>query len=197
MKRFVVAGLVVVSLLDPLRSAEEKFTATLPPEELAAMGLTGLTPAQLARLDTLVEAYKSGALTSARRVANEALAAKLAAEVKAARAEAKMEAATAEAAKPASSSGLIGKAKNLLKSSPKAEVEAVESSVPGKFHGWEPRQIFTLANGQRWQVANRDSYYSPVVENPRVQIVPAAFAGHWLRFPELNVEVRVNFLGDE
>ena len=212
MKRIILGGLMLAALVGPARADEGKFSNSLSPEELAAAGIAGLSPAQYARLNALVEAYKNGALATARHAAAEALAAKQAAEVQAARSEAvaavaradaaKAEAARAaavktEAAKTSTASSILDRARSLLKtSSGKAEVPAIESSIPGKFRGWEPRQIFTLANGQRYQVAESQGYYCPGVDTPRVQVVPGTFAGFWLRFPDLDAQARVEFLGD-
>ena len=231
MKWLIVAGLML-AVLRFAGAAEENFTSSVSPDDLTATGLAGLTPAQLARLNALVDAYKSGALANARRAAVEALAAKQAAEAQAARAEmkaevvrqdaaraetarietakaeavkadaaraeaAKAEAAKAEKARAMPAPGAPLPKKGLLKPTTQAETLAVESSIPGKFRGWEPRQVFTLANGQRWQVANTESYYTPVIENPKVQIVPAAIAGYWLRFPDLGTQVRATLLGDK
>jgi hypothetical protein len=80
---------------------------------------------------------------------------------------------------------------------PNDEPAPIESTIPGKFRGWAPRQIFTLANGDRFQVANNDSYYTPTIENPKVLILPAPLAGFWLRFPDLGTQVRVNLLGGQ
>jgi len=212
MKRLILVGFICAAVLAGARADEEKFTSSVSPEDLAAAGLAGLTPAQSARLNALVEAYKSGALAAARRAANEALAAKQAAEAQAARAEAKADAARAEAlkadaaraqaaqaesARPAPAAGFLTKAKDLFKPGPAAEAAVVESSIPGKFRGWDPHQVFTLANGQRYQVADNVSYYSPAVENPRVQVLPATLAGYWLRFPDTGAQVRVNLIGDK
>jgi hypothetical protein len=201
MKRIIVAGLIVASLLGVAHAAEEKFTSIVSPQDFAAAGLAGLTPEQLARLNTLVENYKSGALAAARRAADDALAAKQAAEARAVASEAKAEAAradatkaqaaTAEATKSASTPGILAKAKVMLMPGTQVEIASIDSTIAGKFHGWEPGQIFTLANGQRWQVANKDHYYSPVVENPKVQVTPAALGGYWLLFPDLDIQVRV------
>jgi hypothetical protein len=216
MKRLIMLGLIFAALLRGVRADEGKFTASITPEDLAAAGLAGLTPAQLARLNALVDAYKSGDLATARRAADEALAAKQAAEAQTVRAEAmaeaarveaakadaarveivKAEAVRAEAAKSAPAGGVIARARSLLKAKASSETVALESSIPGKFHGWEPRQVFVLADGQRVQVANQDNYFTRTVENPKVQLVPAAMAGYWLRFPDLDAQVRVNLLGD-
>jgi hypothetical protein len=202
MKRLVLAVWLIGALLCHAEAEEVEFTSTLSPADFSAAGLAGLSRDQLARLNTLVENYKSSTVAAARRAAAEALAAKQVAEIEAARSEKKAEAARTAAAKaetsqPTSQEGFLARAKGLLKSGDKPPVAAVESSISGKFQGWEPRQIFVLANGQRWQVAGSDSYYSPVIENPKVQIVPGAIAGYWLRFPGLGAEVRVNFLGDD
>lgn len=34
----------------------------------------------------------------------------------------------------------------------KAELQAIESTIPGSFDGWGPNQQITLANGQVWRV---------------------------------------------
>ncbi|MBC7686435.1 MAG: hypothetical protein H7176_14565 [Bdellovibrionales bacterium] len=34
----------------------------------------------------------------------------------------------------------------------KAEVDAIESTIPGSFDGWGPNQLITLGNGQVWRV---------------------------------------------
>jgi len=208
MKRLLLASLIMAVVVRGAAGADEKFSSVVSPADLSAAGLAGLTPAQLEKLNALVENYKSGALIAARRAAEEAVAAKQAAEVQAARAEAKAEAARADAAKaevaraaavakPAAGSSILAKARGLLKPEPKEEVTAIESSIPGKFRGWGPHQIITLANGQSWQVSNNDSYYTPVIENPKVQIMPAALAGFWLRIPELDAQVRVNLVGEK
>jgi hypothetical protein len=191
MNRLLAAGCLFFALFGRAVAAEGSFSSTVSPEELAATGLAGLTPAQLARIDALVDAYRSGSLAVARRTADEAVAAKRVA-------EARLAAANAEAAKSASLPNSMGGTKELPKTAgpKKSGGEPIESSLMGNFEGWGPRQIFTLANGQRWQVANNESYYSSPKINPRVLIVPAAFAGYWLRFPDLGAEVRVVLLGD-
>ena len=212
MKRCIVIGLILACWLRAAPAEVEPFTSTLSQADLAAVGLAGLTPAQRARLNALVEDYKRGTITSARHAAAEALAAQQAAEAQTARADKRAEAARLEAVKAearrvdavkietnksADGSSNLTKAKESLKPAASSENLAIESSILGSFRGWEPRQVFTLANGQHWQVANRESYYSPVVENPKVVIVPAAIAGYWMRFPTLGAEVRVNLVSEK
>jgi hypothetical protein len=183
MKSRILAGLVFSALACGVRADEEKFSATLSPADLAAAGLAGITPAQLARLDELVERYKTGAPTAAPRAA-----------------EPKPEAAAVPPVRPGPAAGGSATASVPASVPPKpgarAGVVPIESSIAGSFRGWAPRQVFVLANGQRWQVANNESYYSPVIENPKVEIVPAAFSGYWMRFPGLDVQVRVKPLND-
>ncbi len=209
MKWRIIVAVALSSVLLSVHAAEGKFTASVTPEDLAAAGLNGLTPAQLARLNAMVEEYKSGTITRAKQAADDAVAARKVAEAQAARAEQKAEAARQDAAKvearrveaakvetpkPTASPGWLTQAKERLK--PASATAGIESTIPGKFRGWEPRQVFTLANGQRWQVANSESYYAPVTENPKVVIVPASVTGYWMRFPALGTEVRVILLGE-
>jgi hypothetical protein len=36
----------------------------------------------------------------------------------------------------------------------KAPIDSIESTIPGKFDGWEPNQQITLGNGQVWRVVD-------------------------------------------
>jgi hypothetical protein len=174
MKPGLLAAILCAGLAVAAR-ADDGFTATLSPTDLAAAGLSALTPDQRARLDALVERYRGGAPVAA--------PAPLAASPEVASPAGEV----SPPAKPARPPGLIAQVKQSLKGKP----ATVLSTLPGKFRGWAPRQVFVLANGQSWQVANNDSYYNPTVENPRVEIRPSAFSGYWLRFPDLDLEVRV------
>lgn len=40
-----------------------------------------------------------------------------------------------------------------------SELEIIESRIPGRFNGWGPRQRFTLANGQVWEVSDDSSSF--------------------------------------
>ena len=181
-----------------VRAAEPDFSRSVTPADYEEAGLSTLTPKQLTRLNALVDAYKSGALAAAQRATADALAAKLAAEDRSARSEAKAEAVKNEAAKAKQEkAGFLARAKVILMPGAQVEVAVIESTIPGKFQGWQGREIFTLANGQRWQIATGGEYYSRAVQNPKVQILPAAIAGYWLRFPDLDTQVRVNLVGEK
>lgn len=207
MKSCLFAAVLSVVIVCAAPGAESNFTSVVSPEDYSAAGLNQLTPDQIARLNALVERYKSGELAAAQQAAEEAVAAKQAAELVAQRAEEKARDAETAAAKaeleranaPAANPGknFLAKAKGFFKASDDKAEAVVESTIPGPFQGWSPKQVFVLANGTRWQVANADYYYTPRMQNPRVLVLPAALTGYWLRFPELKTQVRVKFLSDK
>ena len=192
MQRQFLAGILMMSVLAGELLAQEKFSQAVRPEDFSAAGLTKLSSEERMRLDALVEAYKSEALATVRREAEAAAAALIAAEARATQAERAVEQAKAETkqAKQAEA-GFLAKAKVMLTPGTEVEYLAVESRIRGKFTGWEGRQIFTLENGQRWQLANPESYYSPEMDGPKVVITPAALGGFWMSLPELRKKLRV------
>jgi hypothetical protein len=188
MKRILLIGLVWCGGWGALR-AEENFSKAVRAEDFSAAGLAKLSPGELARLDALVRDFKSGTLIAAKREAAVAEAARAAAEAKAA----KVEADAAKEKRP--EGGLRAKAKVLLTPGTEVDYAATESRIAGDFNGWEGRPIFTLENGQRWQVANPGSYYTPTLTNPKVKIVPAALGGFWMTFEGVSQRVKVVLLG--
>lgn len=192
MKRLLLAGILVMSELTAGLYAQGKFSQAVQPEDFSAAGLAKLSPEERARLDALVESYKSGALATVRRDAEVAAAARIAAEARATQAERAVEQAKAETKQvKQAQAGFLSKAKVMLTPGTEVEYLAVESRIRGKFSGWEGRQIFTLDNGQRWQLANPESYYTPEMEGPKVLITPAALGGFWMSLPELRKKLRV------
>ncbi len=192
MKRKLGAVILVISVLSGGLYAQDKFSQVVRPEDFSAAGLTKLSAEERARLDALVETYKSGALATVRREAEAATAAQIAAETRAKQAERAVEQAKADTkqAKQAEA-GFLAKAKVMLTPGTEVEYLAVESRISGTFSGWEGRQIFTLENGQRWQLANPESYYAPEMQGPKVLITPAALGGFWMSLPELRKKLRV------
>jgi biotin carboxyl carrier protein len=196
----LIAGLVWAAAA---HGAEGEFSATVRAADFSAAGLAKLTPAELARLDALVRDYKSGALATVKREAAAAERAREAAEARAAQATAEARSAqTAAAARTAKTeketgepkkadAGLIAKARALLPAGTTVEYAAVESRIAGNFSGWQGRTVFTLENGQRWQVVNAGEYFSPTVRNPVVRISPASFGGFWMTIEGVNQRVRV------
>jgi hypothetical protein len=203
MKRFLAGMCLGVAVVTGLR-AQERFSQAVRREDFSAAGLAKLTPEELARLDALVGDYKSGALLAARseaeraeqaRVAAEAKANRAAAEAQAAKAAAEARVAKAEASTVAepkkSEGGLLAKAKALLPAGTPVEYAAIESRIAGDFTGWEGKAVFTLENGQRWQMANAGNYYTPAVKRPAVKIAPAAMGGFWMTIEGVSQRVKV------
>ena len=175
-------GVGLIGLLVTLIAvhAEESFSKAIRPEDFAAAELGKLSPEALARLDGLVQAYKSGAVAMA-RAEEEARAAK----------EAKEHQREQEKATKAAAPGFFAKAKVMLTPGTDVEYADIESRIAGDFNGWDSYTIFTLENGQRWKVANGGGYYSPTVANPKVKISPAALGGFWLKIDGVNQRVKV------
>jgi hypothetical protein len=188
MKHWLATGLMGLMVALTAVRAEDTFSKAIRPEDFTAAELDKLSPEALARLDALVQAYKSGAVAKARAEA-EAQAAKAAAAVAAAAAKAKEK-------EKADSPGFFAKAKVLLMPGTKIEYSELESRLVGNFTGWEGRKVFTLENGQHWQVANGGEYFSPPVPNPKVKISPATLGGFWMTIEGTGVRVRVKSVDD-
>jgi hypothetical protein len=183
MKRLLIGFTFALLVAEGAVAAEGKFTSTLSPADLEAAGLQALTPEQLARLNALVENYKNGAVAAATPPVQTPSPARPVSPA--------ARSAKSSQAKPVPSGGLITQMKGWMKRSAEEPPPVVESTIPGKFRGWDPRQVFLLANGEQWRVANNENYYTPAVENPRVFIVPANTGGYWMQFPDLKIQVRV------
>lgn len=198
MKRAFFAGLLTMVALVGAARAQEKFSQAVRPEDFAAAGLGKLSAEERARLDALVEAYGSGALAAAKREAAVATEARAAAEGKAAQAEREVVAVKTAAVKERekkSAEGFFSKAKVLLKPGTEVEYETVETSLPGDFRGWETGTVFTLGNGQRWQVLS-GSYVAGTEAGPRkVKIVPGVMGSFFLEIEGVRQKPKVKFVG--
>ncbi len=225
MKRWIFSGLMAVMALVVSARAQDKFSQTVRPEDFAAAGLAKLTPEERARLDVLIDAFKRGTtvpaddmaekLATAQRATAAAAAARVAAEERANKAErvaeeAKAEtvavakvAATKEAAskekavkEKAEGGGFFAKAKVLLKPGTEVEYEKVETRLMGDFRGWRDGTVFTLENGQRWQVQG-GSYSTPPEPGPRkVVIVPGLIGAFFLEIEGVRQKPKVKFIGN-
>lgn len=162
----------LTSALGVARAAQPPFSASLSPEDFAAAGLGKLTPAERAHLDALIRGQRAAAPPAA-----------VAAPVAAAAAE-----------KPAASasSSLLGRAKVLLTPGTQVEYAAVEGRLAGTFTGWEGKAVFTLKDGQRWQIANPgSSYFGPPLVEPAVRLTPAPLGTFWLQIEGVGQRVKV------
>ncbi|MBX3717410.1 MAG: hypothetical protein KF738_15540 [Burkholderiales bacterium] len=73
------------------------------------------------------------------------------------------------------------------------KVEAIESTIPGRFEGWRANENIRLANGQVWQVVD-DSRASLWMENPNVRVRRGALGAFYLEIAGTNRSPRVRRL---
>lgn len=73
------------------------------------------------------------------------------------------------------------------------KVEAIESTIPGRFEGWRANENIRLANGQVWQVVD-DSRASLWIENPKVRVRRGALGAFYLEIEGTNRSPRVRRL---
>jgi hypothetical protein len=52
-----------------------------------------------------------------------------------------------------------------------AEPASIESTIEGRFDGWDPGAQIRLANGQVWRVVDGSSAVLPGMKNPKVKVV--------------------------
>lgn len=184
--KFWMVSLLIGAAGATTAGAAEVFSRTVRPGDYAAAGLNKLSAEELARLDGLVRDYQSGALARAQREA-------AAAESRAAQAEQRAVAAaekraSVEAARPAD-------AKVVLTPGTKVEYATVESRIAGQFRGWELRTVFTLENGQRWQVIGGEPYVTPPEAGPAVKITPGLLGSFWMTIAGVRARVKVVPIG--
>ncbi len=54
----------------------------------------------------------------------------------------------------------------------------IEANVTGQVDGWQPGTVFTLDNGQQWQVLKGEMKLKTARSNPAIVVVPG-IAGRW------------------
>lgn len=73
------------------------------------------------------------------------------------------------------------------------EREKVKSRLDGEFHGWNGHKTFHLANGQVWRQTGNDTWNPGVsVKNPKVIIKPSLFGSWLLELDAFNASTRVH-----
>jgi hypothetical protein len=195
MKRLLLMGLIGAGMWVVTARAQEKFSQAVRPEEFAAAGLSKLSPEERARLDTLVEAYKSGALAAARAEVATAAAARATAEQKAAKAEAVATKAAAAAKPKPTGESFLAKAKVLLTPGTEVEYETVQTRLLGEFQGWQTGTVFNLENGQRWRVESGNYITSPEAGPRKVRIVPGLMGSFFLEIEGVRQRPKIKFVG--
>ena len=76
---------------------------------------------------------------------------------------------------------------------PPPGLDAIESSISGRFEGWQPNTTIRLANGQVWQVTDGSSRIYDV-DNPKVEIRRGVLGAFYLNLAGDNRTVRVRRL---
>ena len=71
-----------------------------------------------------------------------------------------------------------------------AVVDSVKSQIDGIVEGWGPGTVFTLANGQRWQVAD-GSRADLYLKSPKVTVKRAVLGGYLIELEGTNKTARV------
>jgi hypothetical protein len=183
MNRFLAFCVVAAAGVASLRADEPGFSQQLSASDFAAAGLSKLSPAELAKLDQLVR--DQGAAAATAQAAAEARERQAEADARAARA--------AQAAAEKRAQGFLAKTRALLLPGAQIEYQPLESRVVGTVRGWHIGTVFTLENGQRWQVEkNSNDYDGDIVRNPRARIVPAPMSGFKIEidgFPPVRVRL--------
>ena len=73
------------------------------------------------------------------------------------------------------------------------QLEAIESTIPGRFEGWGPNENIRLANGQVWQVVD-DSKGFHSIDNPKARVRRGALGAFYLEIEGTNRSPRVRRL---
>lgn len=193
MRSIILFVLGVFFVSTSLRAYGDFFTK-LPPQDFAAAGLDKLSPEERQHLATLIEAYKKDAFAEGRKVEKAAVIAAQAAAPKPTNPQLASNSSSANST--GHSLGFLEKAKVLLKPGTQVEYEPIKSTIVGRFEGWESNTVFFLANGQRWQVVNGGSYFTPPKKDMEVEITPATLGGFWMDFPSLSTRVKVKLLSE-
>lgn len=167
--------IVAIALLWAGAVQAQDFTATMSADEQAAAGLAKLTPAELAALKAAVERYKSGEVAAIKQEADKKVA--------------EVEARAAEKTQEERKRGYLA---GLFNQSAGQDEFLVESTLPGRYQNFQGRPIYTLANGQRWAVAENARYFAArPLQDPKVRVEPGAIGSFWLAIeggPRLRVK---------
>jgi len=150
MRRFLLSALLVASSF--AATAQDRFVPVEQRLNAAQLAEVGLSPAQLQALNRVLREAERVAPASA------ALAAQPAAAVPAAPLPANV---------PAPAAMHLG-----------LEEGPVTARVVGDVAGWEPGTVFTLDNGQQWQVMKGQMKLRKTVQAPQIEVIPG-IAGRW------------------
>ena len=148
MRRFLLSALLVASSF--AATAQDRFVPVEQRLNAAQLAEVGLSPAQLQALNRVLREAESAAPA--------ALAAHPAPAVPAAPLPANV---------PAPAAMHLG-----------LEEGPLTARVVGDVAGWEPGTVFTLDNGQQWQVMKGQMKLRKTLQAPQIEVIPG-IAGRW------------------
>jgi hypothetical protein len=73
------------------------------------------------------------------------------------------------------------------------QLEAIDSTIPGRFEGWGPNENIRFANGQVWQVVDDSKGYHSI-DNPKARVRRGALGAFYLEVEGINRSPRVRRL---
>ncbi len=148
MRRFLLSALLVASSF--AATAQDRFVPVEQRLNAAQLAEVGLSPAQLQALNRVLREAESAAPAA---VATPPAAA--------------VPAAPLPANVPAPAAMHLG-----------LEEGPVTARVVGDVAGWEPGTVFTLDNGQQWQVMKGQMKLRKTLQAPQIEVIPG-IAGRW------------------
>lgn len=95
--------------------------------------------------------------------------------------------AGAPAASPEQSFGL----RPAVKKQREVEPGSIHSTVVGRFDGWVPGAMITLANGQVWKVTDDTDAVLPIMQDPKVEITHGLLGAYFLQVEGYTNSARV------
>lgn len=148
MRRFLLSALLVTSSF--AATAQDRFVPVEQRLNAAQLAEVGLSPAQLQALNRVLREAESAAPAAV-----------------AAQPAAAAPAAPVPANVPAPAAMHLG-----------LEEGPVTARVVGDVAGWEPGTVFTLDNGQQWQVMKGQMKLRKTLQAPQIEVIPG-IAGRW------------------
>ncbi len=148
MRRFLLSALLVASSF--AATAQDRFVPVEQRLNAAQLAEVGLSPAQLQALNRVLREAESAAPAAV-----------------AAQPAAALPVAPLPANVPAPAAMHLG-----------LEEGPVMARVVGDVAGWEPGTVFTLDNGQQWQVMKGQMKLRKTLQAPQIEVIPG-IAGRW------------------
>ena len=148
MRRFLLSALLFASSF--AATAQDRFMPVEQRLNAAQLAEVGLSPAQLQVLNRVLREAESAAPAAV-----------------AAQPAAALPAAPLPANVPAPAAMHLG-----------LEEGPVTARVVGDVVGWEPGTVFTLDNGQQWQVMKGQMKLRKTLQAPQIEVIPG-IAGRW------------------